>query len=129
MSTEVQETTVEDAGKNEKTFTQEDVNRIVQDRLSRERKVSSDAEKTLEDRERELAQKEQEIAFKAVLDSKGIPKEIYEALNCTSEEAFNKSIEILEPYFQKLKEPIRNAVGPTRGAIHVDPIRKAMGLK
>ena len=109
MSTEVQETTVEDTGKNEKTFTQEDVNRIVQ--------------------ERELAQKEQEIAFKAVLDSKGIPKEIYEALNCTSEEAFNKSIEILEPYFQKLKEPIRNAVGPTRGAIHVDPIRKAMGLK
>lgn len=57
MSTEVQETTVEDTGKNEKTFTQEDVNRIVQERLSRERKVSSDAEKTLEDRERELAQR------------------------------------------------------------------------
>ena len=35
MSTEVQETTVEDTGKNEKTFTQEDVNRIVQERLSR----------------------------------------------------------------------------------------------
>lgn len=118
---------------NNKTFTQEEVNRIVQERLSRERsKGTSEQEqlKSLEEREKALAVKEQTFARKAVLKSKNIPEEVYEALNCTSEETFNKSLEILSPYIDKLKEPIRNAVGPiNRGAAGNDSIRVAMGLK
>lgn len=113
-----------------KTFTQEEVNRIVQERLARERyKSTNSADKSLEERERILADRERKFAFKSTLKDKGIPEEVLEALNCTSEETFNKSLEILAPYFQKAKEPIYNAVGPTGGYAPVDSIRRAMGLK
>lgn len=126
--TNIQEGTA--AAGNEKMFTQEDVNRIVQDRLSRERgKQPTEAEKLLAEREKAVAAKEQEISFKAIMKTKNIPEEIYEALNCTSEETFNKALEILSPYFQKLNEPIVNAVGPTGGNVAGDAIRIAMGLK
>ena len=117
---------------NDRTFTQEDVNRIVQERLSREwNKAASDQDrlKELEERERALTAREQAITRKAVLKSKNIPEEVYEALNCTSEESFNKSLEILSPYFQKLNEPIMNPVRPVGGSFHDDSLRKAMGLK
>lgn len=124
--------TVDNTGNDNKTFTQEDVNRIVQERLSRERNKGvpdQDQIKSLEEREKALTAREQAIARKATLKSKNIPEEVYEALNCTSEESFNKSLEILGPYFQKLGEPILNPVGPTKGnEAGNDPIRKAMGL-
>lgn len=120
----------EGAGGNEKTFTQEDVNRIVQERLARERgKPLSEAEKVLEEREKAVEAREREIAYKALMKEKNIPDEVYEALNCTSEDTFNKALEILGPYFQKLQEPIMNAVGPSSGATGGDSIRAAMGLK
>ena len=113
-----------------KTFTQEEVNKIVQERLAREKgKTPLEAGKALEEREKAVAAKEREISFKATMKAKGIPEEVYEALNCTSEEVFNKSLEILSPYIQKSKEPILNAVGPTSGSAGNDSIRAAMGLK
>ena len=124
-----QEATQPESSEPGKTFTQEDVNRIVQERLARERnRVPSDAEKTLEEREKAVAARERESADKAVRKSKNIPEEVYEALNCASEDAFNKSLEILSPYFQKAREPIFNAVGPTNGT-NTDSVRAAMGLK
>lgn len=118
------------SGNTDKTFTQEEVNKIVQERLARERsKTPSEVEKALEEREKALEARERESAFKATLKAKNIPEEVYEALNCTSEETFNKSLEILSPYFQKLNEPILNPVGPTTNVSHTDSIRKAMGLK
>lgn len=81
-----QEATQPESSEPGKTFTQEDVNRIVQERLARERnRVPSDAEKTLEEREKAVAAREREIAYKAVMKSKNIPEEVYEALNCASE--------------------------------------------
>ena len=121
--------TAGNAGDN-KTFTQEEVNKIVQDRLAREKgKAPSEAEKALEEREKAVASKEREISFKATMKAKGIPEEVYDALNCTSEDTFNKSLEILSPYILQSKEPIRNAVGPTSGSAGNDSIRAAMGLK
>lgn len=121
--------TVDNTGDN-KTFTQEEVNKIVQERLARERgKMPTEAEKALEEREKAIAAKEREIAFRATMKSKGIPEEVYDALNCTSEDTFKKSLEILSPYILKSKEPIYNAVGPTNGSASNDSIRVAMGLK
>lgn len=115
---------------NDRMFTQAEVDNIVQARLSRgKEKEPSEAEKALADREKAIAAKEKAFAYKAILREKKLPEEIYNALNCTSDEAFNKSLEILGPYFQKLGEPIMNPVGPTKGnEAGNDPIRKAMGL-
>lgn len=121
--------TAGNAGDN-KTFTQEEVNKIVQDRLARERgKVPTEAEKALEKREKAVAAKEREISFKAIMRGQGISEEVYDALNCTSEDTLKKSLEILSPYINKSKEPIYNAVGPTSGSAANDSIRAAMGLK
>ena len=110
-------------------FTQAEVDNIVQARLSRgSAKELNEAEKALEQREKELSNRERAIAHKAALKDGNFPEEIYEALNCTSDETFFKSLEILGPYFKKLNEPMLNAVGKTGSTIG-NAIRKAMGLE
>ena len=115
---------------NDRMFTQEEVDKIVQARLARVKGNEPTAsEKSLEEREKAIAAKERSFTHKAILKEKNIPEEVYEALNCTSDETFNKAIEILGPYFQRLNEPIMNPVGPTGGSVDSwDSIRKAMGL-
>ena len=115
---------------NDKMFTQEEVDKIVQARLARVKgNEPTAAEKSLEERERAVAAKEHSFAHKATLKEKNIPEEVYEALNCTSDETFNKSVEILGPYFQRLNEPIMNPVTTVRNTgNNGDSIRKAMGL-
>lgn len=118
----------------ERTFTQEEVNRIVQDRLLRERnKFQPETDVKLQElaeREKALEAREREAEYRAILRKKDIPDEVYEALNCTSDEAFNKALEILNPYFQRAKEPFMNPVGPTTGRNDVvGSIRAAMGIK
>ena len=77
----------------DKTFSQEDVNRIVSERLAKEK---GKLENAFEEREKELAQREfKQKAVKALAD-KGLPANLLEALNTSSEEAFNKSLLLIE---------------------------------
>ena len=126
----------------QKTFSQEDVNRIVQDRLAKDRaKASEDISK----KEKELADREFRLNSRQKLIDRGYPESILEALNCSSEDAFNKSLDALDSLlkergttaedkkirdntatFAKFTAPAspRGGWGQT-----VDPIREAMGLK
>ena len=80
-------------GAGEKTFTQEDVNRIVQDRLAKDREKAS---KELGEKEQELARREFRLNSRQKLIDRGYPENILEALNCNSEEAFNKALDIID---------------------------------
>ena len=72
----------------QKTFSQEDVNRIVQERLAKDRaKASEDISK----KEKELADREFRLNSRQKLIDRGYPESILDALNCSSEDAFNKS--------------------------------------
>ena len=126
----------------EKTFTQEDVNRIVQERLAKDRaKASEDINK----REKELADREFRLNSRQKLIDRGYPESIMDALNCSSEEAFNKSLDALDSLlkergstaedkrirdntavFAKFTAPVSSHGG---GSQSRDPIREAMGLK
>ena len=77
----------------QKTFTQEDVNRIVQDRLAKDREKAS---KELGEREQELAQREFRLNSRQKLIDKGYPESLLDALNCSSEEAFDKALGIID---------------------------------
>lgn len=77
----------------ERTFTQDDVNRIVQDRLAKDREKAS---KELNEREQELAQREFRLNSRQKLIDKGYPETLLDALNCSSEEAFNKALDIID---------------------------------
>lgn len=69
-------------GTGERTFTQDDVNRIVQDRLAKDREKAS---KELGEREQELAQREFRLNSRQKLADKGYPETLLDALNCSSD--------------------------------------------
>ena len=126
-------------GTGEKTFTQEDVNRIVQERLAKEKaKTSGDAD--LAKREQELAQRELHMTAKELLSEKGLPVQLFDALNCADKEILEKSIATIETVFNEYKanatsnikftgfQPGVSTQMPNAGAAGDLGIRKAMGL-
>ena len=126
-----------DPGTGEKTFTQEDVNRIVQERLA---KAKSSSEADFTRREQELVQRELHMTAKEVLAEKGLPVQLIDALNCADKETMEKSISVIEKVFNQYKtECIKHnapvGVSPAKGSslsggLSEDAkIRKAMGLR
>lgn len=108
-----------------KTFTQEEVNRIVQERLARAKAGNEPSDKELE-----LQQREAAIYAREQIVEKGLPVDLYNSLKGLDKETVDKCIQIVAPYIKKASEPILNAVGPTSNVdAGSDAIRKAMGLK
>ena len=122
-------------GAGETTFTQEQVNKIVSDRLARE-KVKSEA--ALAEREQQLAQRELLLTAKEKLTESGLPVELLNALNVSSPEAMEKAITTLKGVIDKIKAENPKAVrisGATAASeVTATPngadaqLRKAMGL-
>lgn len=119
----------------EKTFTQEDVNRIVQERLAREQgKGTNDLDK----REAELDKRERRLNAIDKLRENNLPDYLVDALNMETEDAFKASMDVIikmkgetdvrepQPRVIGTISPIGN-VGGNGGSS--DPIRKAFGLK
>lgn len=109
-----------------KTFTQEEVNHIVQERLARVK-----AANIPDQRELDLQRRETELSIREKIAENGLPAELAESLKGLEKAAAEKCIEIIAPYAKKATEPILNAVGPTGAgqAGKDDAIRRAMGLK
>lgn len=128
-------------GTGERTFTQEDVNRIVQERLAKEKaKNSGDAD--FAKREQELAQRELHMTAKELLSEKGLPVQLFDALNCTDEETMKKSITTIETVFNEYRanaakqikfksfQPGMSKQMPSADTVVEDiEIRKVMGLR
>lgn len=128
-------------GTGERTFSQEDVNRIVQDRLAKDREKGS---KELDEREQELAKRELRLNSRQKLIGKGYPESLLDALNCSSEEAFDKALDIIDGLMEERLAPKKDDekqaqleaqrakpfTGPLKPfrAAGIDPIRKAMNL-
>ena len=122
-------------GAGETTFTQEQVNKIVSDRLARE-KVKSEA--ALAEREQQLAQRELLLTAKEKLAENALPVELLDALNVSSPEAMEKAITTLKGVIDKIKAENPKAVrisGATAASeVTATPngadaqLRKAMGL-
>ncbi len=118
----------------EKTFTQEQLNNIVSERLTKERSKNDSA---LAQKEQEFLQRELRLSAKELLSEKGLPVQLLDALNCTSAESLQKSISIIEESF-KTKQTGATKVklrGVVPGESDSDPrdksdhsIREAMGL-
>lgn len=110
----------------EKTFTQEQVNAIVGERLAKEKTKN---EAALVQREQEIAKRELAITARELLNSKGLPVELLDAINCADGETLEKSVSILENVFKTSTE-VRNPAPPASGTPpRFDPLRKAMGLE
>ena len=120
-----------------KTFTQDDVNRIVQKRLLEEKNRSEEAAATLAKREQEIAQREaafqkQELESKATarLTAQGLSPDFLPLVDTSSAEAMERTLSIIEKNTPQDAQP-RKAMAMRVGGFvpQSDPIRAAMGLK
>lgn len=101
-----EQTAVEEQGK---TFSQEDVNRIVGERLAKEKAKN---ESDWQQRERDLQRRELQMTAKEYLNEKNIPVELLDALSYTDEETLQKSVEIIEKFIEeKAQEATPKFVG------------------
>lgn len=128
---------VDQTGQQERTFTQEEVNRIVGERLAR---VKGNADYTgFSEREQQLNQRELRLDAREKLADAGIPKELLPLVNCNSKEEMEKSINLIGAYIQKPATGNKETGGVYRvstgayssgsiGGAAGDDIRKAMGL-
>lgn len=139
MNTETNTATPADTKGEQKTFTQDDVNRIVQDRLAKDRAKASEE---LGKREQELNDREFRLNSRQKLIDRGYPESIMDALNCSSEEAFNKALDIIDSLIKertpskeqaeleknraRFTTPMNLSSGARR---EEDPVRKAMNLR
>lgn len=130
--------TAENAGK---TFTQEEVNAIVQRRLERERSKQGADEQSapMADKEQEFRQRELNIKLKETLLSQGVPTDIADILKVSSEEDISNVLNKLNSYIKsaiskKDKKDIESTGFRVGGAPEptsserVNPYRQAMGL-
>lgn len=127
-------------GTGEKTFTQDDVNRIVGERLAKE-KAKNNGESDLVRREQELARRELHMTAREMLSEKGLPVQLFDALNCADEETMKKSISTIEKIINECKANATHSFqfkgyqpGVSQGIPAVEPdedseLRKAMGLR
>ena len=94
-------------GTGEKTFTQEQVNQIISDRLARDR---AKGEAALAEREQQLAQRELLLTAREKLTENGLPVELVDALNVSSPEALEKALSTVKTVMDKYKaeaQPIK----------------------
>ena len=102
-------------GKNgEKTFTQEQVNAIIGERLAKEK---SKADTALAEKEQQLIQRELTLTAKERLNQMDLPIELLDALNISSQEALEKSLTTIKNVFEKhkAKPPVFRGFVPGAG--------------
>lgn len=98
----------------ERTFTQEDVNRIVQERLAKEKSRSTgNTGDELDKRAADLDLRERKLTAREKLQENGLPDYLVDALNMNTDEDFQKSLEAI------LK--MRGEAGSSTGQDHAGP--------
>ena len=123
-----------------KTFTQEEVNTIVQDRIAKEK---AKYEKQIQEMQADIARREKRNEAADLLRQKGLSAELIDLVRLDDDEAFNKSISLLEKTCKNQQKPeagneeghkvpgATKMVGmtpPMAGKLQNDPVRAAMGL-
>lgn len=121
-------------GAGAKTFSQDDVNRIVGERLAKEK---AKGEAALAEREQQLAQRELLLTAKEKINEMGLPAELVDALNVSSPEALEKALSTVKTVLDKHKSEARpikfSGAKPAESLSGVrntgdSSLRKAMGL-
>lgn len=117
----------------DKTFTQEEVNTIVQDRLAKEK---AKYEKQLADVQADVSRREKRLQAREELSKRGLPDELVDLVKLDNDDELNTSLELLEKTYKQSSQGHEKAGAaashyvPVSGEAHRDdPIREAMGLR
>lgn len=142
QGTNTAESTENHNQKQEKYFTQADLDRIIGERLAR---VKTETDPELQAREQKCAQRELRLDARERLADAGLPKELLSAINCSTKEDMEKSIKVIQSLYGNIAagNAAKNRTGTYRVSTSSsggctgcssgvnDPvaIRQAMGLK
>lgn len=120
----------EENSQEQKTFTQEEVNEIVQRRLAREQQKKRDSDPDLADRENTLEERELKVMAREKLLDEGLPRDLADVLRYSDEESLNTAIETIKNLNMERVSPKAWGERVSRGKAGStdDPIREAMGL-
>ena len=145
-SAEGTQTSTEGTQQSGKTFTQDDVNRIVQERLAKEKSKASSNEdfekKTaeLEKRTTELEARENRLNAVTALRDAGYPDELADVIRCSNADELKKSMAVIDKIIKertpegwsKVLEEKRSRIvfsAPIHTLPNDNGIRSAMGLR
>lgn len=123
----------------ERTFTQDQLNQIVQDRLAKEKTKAEAAQAELAQREQELAHRELLLTARMKLVENNLSLDLLDAINATSPEAIETSIAAIKKAIAEAEARAHNA--PIKGYVpapsrdrtfgargQFDAVRQGMGL-
>lgn len=125
-------------GKEQKLFTQEEVNSFVQSRVSRlKSQVTKEAKAEYDQKLAELQARESKLMVKEALSNRNMPRELADIITCTDENDLKEKLDALQKiYGDKAKEKEVKSTGFIQIGAHgdpyampADPVRKAMGLE
>lgn len=123
---------MENSTSEEKSFTQEEVNRIVQDRLAKEKGKGNEE---LKRRTAELDKRERRMNAIDKLRENGLPDYLVDALNMETDEAFKASMDAVMKMKGENLEVAPQVIGKGNpiGVVHKtnddsDDLKKAFGL-
>ncbi len=124
--------------KDQKLFTQDEVNSFVQSRIARMKaQATKEAKAEYEQKLAELNAREINLLVKERLSDRGMPKELADIITCIDEKDIDSKLDALEKIYgvsDKKKETAQMGfvqIGASGGSGIVaapDPVRKAMGL-
>lgn len=135
--TEVQGEAPESKAKDEKLFTQEEVNGFVQSRIARMKgQINKEAKAEYDQKLAELQSREMKLLVKEKLDERGMSRDLADVITCADETDLNNKLDVLQRiYGGKAKEEqvsgfrvIGSGDAGKAGFTFTDPVRQAMGL-
>lgn len=116
------------SGEGGKTFTQEDVNRIVSERLTREREKLTQQPQE-DEREQALKAREARLDCRDYLDSKKYSAALLDVLDSSDVEKFKASVDALAKQFPtafvEQPTPPPYAIGTGTASVYSDPVAAA----
>lgn len=123
-------------GKEEKLFTQEEVNGFVQSRLSRYKsQAEKEAREGYDQKLQELHDREMRILIKEQLQSREMPGELADVITCTDENDLKSKLDTLQRIYggktagdKKITGFVLGAPSNGKPLSAPDPVREAMGL-
>lgn len=119
-------------GEGGKLFTQDDVNRIVSERLARDR-ADRDKPSPEDEREKALKARESRLDCRDYLDSKKLPAALLEVLDCSDVEKFKAAVGVAVEKFPAIARadevPPPYAAGTGTMSMLGDPFAAAFGPK
>lgn len=127
-----------DAKKEQRRFTQEEVNGFIQSRIGRmKEQAAKEAETAYNQKLADIEARERKLLLKERLSDRGMPKELADIITGTDEKDIDAKLDALQKIYGNTGKETEKpggfiAIGApgtgTHGTQGVDPVRRAMGL-